>query len=170
MLRIIGLTPMVRVRVEVGVEHVPPCGLHAPMVTVPPLPENGKSGSALDGTVIVRTMLLELMRLTERLLSATIRPPVTMPTLVCTELPPLATNPVPLTATMKLPLPAVGKDAGERVVICAPGDWTATLLVTLTALPPPLGVRVTMPESGVPGAAAPNTDGRKRTEIGVPKL
>src|SRR5579872_6866127 len=103
------------------------------------------------------------------LLSGTIKPPLTTPTVVAIVGPPAAINPLPLNATVNVPVLAVGRLDGAMVLICAPGDLTATLIVTSTWLPLPQ-LMSTCPVKVFPGAAAENMDCRNVTEIGLPKL
>src|ERR1700678_3579829 len=109
-------------------------------------------------------MLVELITVGTTKKSATMLPLDTIPALV-TKLTPVATNPDPLRTTVKLPLVAVGRAVGEMLVITAPGDLTSTLIVTMTG-EPEVGVKVTVPVSVLPGAAAPKTDCRNVTGIG----
>lgn len=165
----IGLIPMVRVAVDVAVVQTPLWGLHTPRTTEPPEPEKGRYGSALEGTVIVSAMLVELTTLDTTLESATMAPLVTIPAFVATVGSLLTMNPEPLRTTVKLPVLAVGMDDGDTLLMAAPGDLTFTVMLTVTAEPPE-GVMITAPVRAAPGAAAPKTDCRKVTCTGLPKL
>ena len=99
-------------------------------------------------------------------MSFTITPPTTMATRVRNSGSALFTKPDPVRATEKVwPLAAVGRLAGESPVRVAPGDKTVMLNVTIVVVAGLPHVKVTVPLSIVPGAAAPSTVGSKLTPI-----
>ena len=110
-----GLMPTRNVPVPVGVEQVPAPGLQTPIVTLPGA-ESGRSGSALPGTVIVKTMVVELITAAAIFESGTINPPLTTPTLV------FAVNPEPEMANENDPLVAGATVPGEMLLMVADGD------------------------------------------------
>ncbi len=158
------------VAVPVGIVQVP---LHRPSATVPPVPvgEKGRFGSAVPGTTIVRMMFEGLTTFTERLVSATMTPPTTIPTLVFSvgSVPP--TKPVPVRTTGNdVPETAVGRLAGLRPLRVAPGDTTVRLMVTTVVDAGLPQVNVTVPVSTVPGCAVAKINELNVTPICVPKL
>jgi hypothetical protein len=84
--------------------------------------------------------------------------------------PPPVTNPEPERATVYEPDVAVGSADGERPVVKAEAACTVKLIVT-TMAESPEGVIVTVPTTGVALTGRElNTDCRKLTWMGVPKL
>src|SRR5580698_5257523 len=162
----IGLEPIVRMAVPVGVVPVP---LTTPRYTWPPaLPmRNGRLGSPFAplesaGTVICRVMFEGLIQVTWKLgsgLTVGGLEPETIPTLVASVGSAPPTNPEPVRFTENtLPGAAVGRLAGEMPVKMAAGEPTVRLIVTtvtvagVLAVPGGPQVNVTVPDRTVPGA------------------